>query len=386
MDGRVLTLSMPTDPLRARGRSGGPVDPTLPITVSVRTSLGWASDGPIGALEPVVTGDAAPDGGGMRPFAWAGPAEPTAVSNALSAGRRRIGGASRGAAARRVRLGRAVASPRGAAAGRPGGVGALRGVPGCGVAQLGSLTGVGRSWPSPWWWLASCWPGVTRGRGRPRERPRARPPRSRSGLRPSAPRSPGWRPTASVRCGRPGPACRDLIRPPGSCGTTRPTMTWPSRRSGRRSPRSAAGSGCSNPDGCAGSTASGSRPRCPPRWTSASWWRAGTAPCSGPPATPAVGPPASTGGDGRVAAVRGPHPWRSGSLSLLGGGPVGRTVVPAVQWFGAGDALVHWDGGAWPLHGQRCPSGWRRWPWPPRVGSGRPRKARWSGSHGGGRP
>lgn len=86
VDGRVLTLTMPTDPLRARGRSGRTVDPNLPITVSVRTSLGWAYDGPISAMEAVSTGDATPDGGGMRPFAWSGPAEPTPLSNALSAG------------------------------------------------------------------------------------------------------------------------------------------------------------------------------------------------------------------------------------------------------------------------------------------------------------
>ena len=86
VDGRVLTLTMPTEPLRARTRYGRSVDPQLPITVSVHTSLGWAYGGPIGAMEPVATGDATPDGGGMRAFAWSGPAEPTPLSNALTAG------------------------------------------------------------------------------------------------------------------------------------------------------------------------------------------------------------------------------------------------------------------------------------------------------------
>ncbi len=85
VDGQVLTLSMPTEPLRARTHYGRSVGPSLPITVSVRTSLGWAYGGPIDAMEPVATGDATPDGGGMRPFAWSGPAEPTPLSNALSA-------------------------------------------------------------------------------------------------------------------------------------------------------------------------------------------------------------------------------------------------------------------------------------------------------------
>ena len=42
VDGRTLTLTIEPGLLRARTRSDRPVDPGLPLTVSVRTSLGWA--------------------------------------------------------------------------------------------------------------------------------------------------------------------------------------------------------------------------------------------------------------------------------------------------------------------------------------------------------
>ncbi len=49
-------------------------------------------------------------------------------------------------------------------------------------------------------------------------------------------------------------------------------------------------------------------------------------------------------------------PWtstsagRGGSLGLLGADPTGGLWFRWSLWFGAGDALVHWDDGAWQVY------------------------------------
>jgi len=89
VDGTVLTIDLSTEALRSRTRAGQPVDPDLPLTWSVHTSLGWAAAAWVptaDAADTAASGDAAPDGGSAQPYAWAGPAVPTPLSRTLSAG------------------------------------------------------------------------------------------------------------------------------------------------------------------------------------------------------------------------------------------------------------------------------------------------------------
>ena len=366
VDGRVLTLTMPTEPLRARTRYGRSVDPQ-PADHRVRPHLAGMG------LRRADRRDGAGRyrrrhsrwrGHAALRVVWAGGAD-SALERPAPQGE-----------ARWRRWPRCCCSAR-----TPG----ARGHVAC--RRSGQTPGRGRRSSGSSRMLSCSAPIADRRRSllavalvvaglvltgchgdrrRPRARLRAPRIRGRCGWRPSGRRSRGWRPTAWVRCGGPGPACGGSIRPRGSCATTRPMTTWRSRRSGERSPRSSAGSGCSNRAGCGASTASGSRPRCPPLWTSASWWRAGTAPSSGPPATPTGWSPASTGGlDGRWRA-RGPRPRGDGRiLGASGADPSGGL------WFqrsGFASGLVHWDDGTWAAYptATDCSSGWagghgRRW-------------------------